>query len=378
MTEIRLEGLRKSYGDVKALDGLDLTVRDGEYLCLLGPTGSGKTSTLRAVCGLLDLDEGKVLFDGRDVTKVPISRRKAAMLSQSYALFPSLNVYDNVVFSPRIRNWGEDETRRLGTSMIDMVHMSGKVGNMPGELSGGQQQRTALARALASESDVLLLDEPLRALDARLRIELRKELRSMVKEMGLTAIHVTHDQDEAMEVADRIAIIRDGRVVQVGTPKEVFQDPATPFVAGFLGRSNIFPGRVVENLPDFSAVELDGGIRVLVRPSGMDVGTECAVAVKIGSTVPVREGVKADVQDRHMPDTLPGGYFKGTVARTLYEGATITIEIDTPLGIVSARRSSRRYEAYPPGTEVSVTWQPQKASVFPMPEGGLEREVRLD
>ncbi len=379
MTEIVLDHIRKSFGDVSASDDLCLTVRDGEYLCLLGPTGAGKTTALRMICGLTKPDSGRVLFDGKDMSEVPISERRATMLSQTYALFPNMNVYDNVTFSPRIRGWPDEDTQKLATSMIDMVHMSKKAGNMPGELSGGQQQRAALARALASDSKVLLLDEPLRALDARLRIELRKELKSMVKDMGLTAVHVTHDQDEAMEVADRIAIIRKGRILQVGTPMDIFQNPASPFVANFLGRSNVFSGRLLRSGPEGSEVELMPGTVIRARSTDLEPGSQAVVAVKVGTTVPEVVGAKADVQDKHLPDFLPDGYLRGKVARVLYEGATITVETEVEgLGIVSSQRSSRRYEMYSPGMEVTITWQPEKASVFPMPEGGLEEEMRLD
>ncbi|AGI47251.1 ABC-type spermidine/putrescine transport systems, ATPase component [Thermoplasmatales archaeon BRNA1] len=310
MTEIVLEDLVKTYGgDIKASDHLSLTVRDGEYLCLLGPTGSGKTTALREICGLTVPDSGRVLFDGRDMSDVPISVRKATMLSQKYALFPNMDVYGNVVFSPVIKEWSEKDTRQLATSMIDMVHMSKKIHNMPGELSGGQQQRTALARALSSESKILLLDEPLRALDARLRIELRKELKSMVQEMGLTSIHVTHDQDEALEVADRIAIIRRGKIVQVGTPTEVFQNPATPFVANFLGRSNNFTGKLIASDTDRSVIEIAPGILISARSTDIPPGEDVVVTVKVGATVPEIVGAKVDVQDKHKPDVLPEGYF---------------------------------------------------------------------
>ncbi len=380
MPEIVLDGLVKKYsGGIRASDGLSLTVHDGEYLCLLGPTGAGKTTALRMICGLTKPDAGRVLFDGEDVTTKPTGARRATMLSQGYALFPNMDVYHNVVFAPTIRHWKEEDTKQLARSMIDMVHMGKKVRSYPHELSGGQQQRTALARALASDSKVLLLDEPLRALDARLRIELRKELKSMVKEMGLTSVHVTHDQEEAMELADRIAIIRSGKIIQVGTPQEIFQDPATPFVANFLGRSNIFAGKLVSTDGTASVIELANGIRVRARPCDLEPGDDAVIAVKVGFTVPELIGAAPDVQDAHLPDTLPEGYFHGKVERVLYEGSTITIETTVPgLGLVSSQRSSRRYEYYRPGSEVMITWQPEKASVFRLPAGGLVQEMRLD
>ncbi|MDR1954498.1 MAG: ABC transporter ATP-binding protein, partial [Candidatus Methanoplasma sp.] len=259
MPEIVLDGLHKDYGGCPAANGLSLTVKEGEYLCILGPTGSGKTTCLRMICGLTKPDKGRVLFDGADVTNMPVSDRKATMLSQIYSLFPPKTVYENVMFSPQIKEWDEETAKQLVKSTLKMVHMENKVNAYPHELSGGQQQRTALARALASSSDILLLDEPLRALDARLRLELRHELRSLVKEMGLTAIHVTHDQDEALEMADRIAVIRRGKIVQIGTPMEVFRDPRTPFVANFVGRSNIFLGKITSVGEAFTEIKLESG-----------------------------------------------------------------------------------------------------------------------
>ncbi|MDR3206107.1 MAG: ABC transporter ATP-binding protein [Candidatus Methanoplasma sp.] len=375
MPEITLDGLVKEYGGVKATDGLSLTVRDGEYLCILGPTGSGKTTCLRMICGLTAPDSGKVLFDGRDVTNEPVSRRKAAMLSQVYSLFPSNTVYENVMFSPKIQEWPEDDARQIVKSMIKMVHMESKAHSYPRELSGGQQQRTALARALASDSDVLLLDEPLRALDARLRLELRKELRSMVKEMRLTSVHVTHDQDEALEMADRIAVIRKGRIIQVGTPTEVFRDPLTPFVANFVGRSNIFVGVMGRSFDGYSEVMMplgDGRAVLKVRRSEMQEGSAVVVAVKIGSTK--LEKIRPDAAG----GTDPPGYFRGKVERILYEGATITVEVGTPAGIVSAKLPNRKFEDHAADDSVLIWWPPETASVFPMPPEGLEDELRLD
>jgi len=374
--EIVLDALCKDYGGTPAADGLSLRVGEGEYLCILGPTGSGKTTCLRMLCGLTRPDSGRILFDGRDVTDAPVTERKAAMLSQVYSLFPPKTVYGNVMFSPEIKGWGEEDAKQLVRSMIKMVHMESKVDSYPHELSGGQQQRTALARALASDSDILLLDEPLRALDARLRLELRKELRSLVKEMGLTAIHVTHDQDEALEMADRIAVIRKGRIIQVGTPMEVFQDPATPFVANFVGRSNIFMGKVLSVGEAHTEVGLGNGVVVTARRTAAPVGAEVAVAVKIGSTMmPV---VQAPTEERPEPE-VPQGFFGGRVERVLYEGATITVEAEAEgIGLVSSKLPNRRFDDYKAGDEVMVHWRPEKASVFEVPPGGIEEELRLD
>jgi len=374
--DIVLDGLHKDYGGCLAANELSLTVKDGEYICILGPTGSGKTTCLRMICGLTKPDRGRVVFNGNDVSNMPISERKAAMLSQVYSLFPPKTVYDNVMFSPEIKEWDEEEAKQLVKSTIKMVHMENKVSSYPAELSGGQQQRTALARALASDSDILLLDEPLRALDARLRLELRKELRSLVKEMGLTAIHVTHDQDEALEMADRIAVIRKGKIVQIGTPIEVFQNPITPFVANFVGRSNVFIGKILSVCETFSEIELENGTIIKAQKTDLPVGTEAAVAVKIGSTrIPL---IPIPTEERPDPE-MPQGFFRGKVERILYEGATITVEVGAEgIGLVSSKLPNRKYDDYEPGDDVMVAWLPERANVFEIPPEGIEEELRLD
>ena len=368
MPEIVLDNLCKSFDGVVAANGLSLTIADGEYVCILGPTGAGKTTCMRMVCGLTHPDSGKVYLDGKDVTEDSVDSRNATMLSQTYALFPHLNVYDNVMFAPRIKGWPEDSSKQIVRSMLHMVHLEQKAEWRPDELSGGQQQRIALARALASGSKVLLLDEPLRALDARLRINLRKELRSLAKEMNLTCIHVTHDQDEALEMADKIAVIRNGRIIQFGTPRDVFENPATPFVANFVGRSNTLVGKVVSN-GDVTVVETDSGPRMSARGSDLPVGSEAVVTVKTGFTKLVKLTA----------DTDPEVFATGVVERVLYEGVTITVEVGVEgLGLISASLPNRKYDDYSVGDRVGITWVPSKASVFPMPPEGLEEEMRLD
>ncbi len=367
MPEIELRDICKDFDGTVAADHLSLKISDGEYVCILGPTGAGKTTCMRMICGLTMPDSGKVLMDGRDVTEDSIDARNATMLSQTYALFPHLCVYDNVMFAPMIKKWPEDSSRQIVRSMLHMVHLEKKADWKPGNLSGGQQQRIALARALASGSKVLLLDEPLRALDARLRIDLRKELRSMAKGMGLTCIHVTHDQDEALEMADRIAVIRKGRIVQFGTPRDVFENPATPFVANFVGRSNVILGRIVSSSPELTVLEASGGTRFEARGSDIPAGEEAVLTVKVGFTriAKAEEG--------------PEGFCRGRVERVLYEGVTVTVEIAAEgIGLISAKLPNRRYDAFAAGDEVSIGWQPSKASVFAIPPCGLEEEMRLD
>lgn len=369
MPEIVLENLCKSYDGHVAADGLSLIIADGEYVCILGPTGAGKTTCMRMVCGLTEPDSGKVYLDGRDVTNDSVDSRNATMLSQTYALFPHLNVYNNVMFAPRIKGWPEDSSKQIARSMLHMVHLEQKADWKPDELSGGQQQRIALARALASGSKILLLDEPLRALDARLRINLRKELRSMAKEMGLTCIHVTHDQDEALEMADKIAVIRKGRIIQFGTPREVFDDPATPFVANFLGRSNVIVGKVTQSSGDSTTVTTDTGVSLRARGSDLQAGSDAVLTVKVGFT---RISKRSDTPSSDVQCS-------GTIQRITYEGVTITVEVQVEgIGLVSASLPNRKYDNYEAGELVDISWVPAKASVFPMPSCGIEEEMRLD
>lgn len=367
MPEIILDNICKKFDDSVAADGLCLHIKDGEYVCILGPTGAGKTTCMRMICGLTTPDSGKVLFDGEDVTNKDIDLRNATMLSQTYSLFPHMSVYDNVMFAPKIHEWPESTSKQVVRSMMNMVHLEQKADWMPNQLSGGQQQRIALARALASGSKVLLLDEPLRALDARLRINLRKELRSMAKEMGLTCVHVTHDQDEALEMADRIAVIRKGRIIQFDTPKDIFDNPRTPFVANFVGRSNVITGKVL-SVGEKTVVEVAPGINMDARSSAVQIDQEVVLTIKVGST-----------KIRHYDGEMEDFYCTGTIDRILYEGATITVEVSVErLGIISSKLPNKKYDDYKVGEKVGITWSYDKASVFPMPPEGLEEEMRLD
>lgn len=364
MTEIRLEGLTKKFGSDMAADGIDLVVESGEYMCILGPTGAGKTTLMRMICGLTDPDSGKVMFGDKDVTRLDTAVREAAMLSQTYALFPKMRVRENVLFGSWIKGWPEEESLQLTKNILTMVHMESRAQSYPDELSGGQQQRIALARALASGSKVLLLDEPLRALDARLRLELRKDLKSMVKAMGLTAIHVTHDQDEALEMADRIAVIRAGKIIQVGTPKDVFENPETPFVANFVGRSNMITCRTESASDGVVSLVKGDGIRMEAKDGGQPPGTDVIMAVKVGNT--------------KISSTAPG-YFDGRIEKILYEGATITAEVFVDgIGVVSSKLPNRRFDDFSEGDRVSIHWSPEKARVFEIPEDGAEYEMRVD
>ena len=258
MVRIELDGVRRAFDDAVALDGVSLTVEEGEFFTLVGPSGCGKTTTLRTIAGLSTPTEGTVRFDGEDVSDVPVEERNVGVVFQSYALFPHMTVAENVRYGLRFT----DPPRGLTADervdeLLDLVDLSGMGEREPDELSGGQQQRVALARALAPAPDVLLLDEPMSALDARLREQLRREIKRIQEELGVTTVYVTHDQEEALAVSDRLAVMHDGGVEQVGTPVDVYERPETEFVASFVGENNVLSGVVVGRDGDELAIEVD-------------------------------------------------------------------------------------------------------------------------
>ncbi|HEY1591384.1 MAG TPA: ABC transporter ATP-binding protein [Solirubrobacteraceae bacterium] len=237
--DIRLVGLRKSYGDVAAVDGVDCEIAKGEFFTLLGPSGSGKTTTLRLIAGFEEPDAGRVELGGRDVTGVPPFDRAVNTVFQDYALFPHMTVNGNIEYGLKIQKVAKRERAQRRDEALEMVRLPGYGARKPGELSGGQRQRVALARAIVNRPRVLLLDEPLGALDLKLREQMQTELKGIQGAVGITFIYVTHDQDEALTMSDRIAVFNRGRIEQVGTPEEVYERPATPFVSGFVGTSNV-------------------------------------------------------------------------------------------------------------------------------------------
>jgi iron(III) transport system ATP-binding protein len=261
MVSVHLRGVTKAFGDKKAVDNATLDIPAGELFFLLGPSGCGKTTCLRILAGFYDPDEGDVLFDDRPMSAVPAHRRNTGMVFQNYALWPHLTVYENVEYGLNVRGVGRDEKRERVMRALGTVHMSEQAQMRPNQLSGGQQQRIALARALVIEPDVLLLDEPLSNLDAKLRLELRHEIRRIHQEVGITAIYVTHDQSEALSLADRLAVMNDGRIEQIGTPREVYTRPGNEFVAGFIGETNFIDGAV--HAVDGQAVTVEAPVGII-------------------------------------------------------------------------------------------------------------------
>ncbi|MCE4602646.1 MAG: ABC transporter ATP-binding protein [Desulfurococcales archaeon] len=235
MVEVRLEGVVKRFGRTTALKGIDLEVRDGEVMVLLGPSGCGKTTTLRIIAGLEKPDEGKVYFGDKDVTLLPPRERNISMVFQSYAVWPHMKVYENIAFPLKIKKVPEQEVKKRVKWAAELLQIEELLDRYPHQLSGGQRQRVAVARAIVVEPEVLLMDEPLSNLDALLRVKMRSEIKKLQRRVGVTMIYVTHDQTEAMVIADRIAVMSEGKIMQVGSPEEVYEEPANTFVAGFLG-----------------------------------------------------------------------------------------------------------------------------------------------
>lgn len=338
MPSITLERLRCSFGDVVAVDGIDLSVPTGALAFLLGPSGCGKTTVLRMIAGLQEPDSGRVRFGDRDVTHLPAERRNAGMVFQGYALWPHLSVRDNVAFGLDVRKVPAKERNARTMQALEMVRMQTLADRRPGQLSGGQQQRVALARALAFRPEVLLLDEPLSNLDARLRLEMREEIRRICREVGITAVHVTHDREEALSLADLVVVLRDGRVEQQGTPSEVWRRPASRFVASFMGETNLVEGTVASSDASGCLVRtaggtlacatmgLSGGARVTlaVRPESLRIGAVGSIAGRCTASAYLGE------RARHLVETPLGTLvvFEADPRTSSRVGETLHLEVD--------------------------------------------------
>jgi spermidine/putrescine ABC transporter ATP-binding subunit len=281
VAHLELDEVSKQYGSVRAVDRVSLALAKGERVALLGPSGCGKTTTLNMIAGFLEPDGGAIRIAGRDVARVPAHKRNTGMVFQSYALFPHLTAADNVAFGLRMRGVSKAELAPRVRDALALVRLGAHGDRFPRQLSGGQQQRVALARALVIRPEILLLDEPLSNLDAKLRQEMRVELIEILATVGITTVFVTHDQEEALSLADRVVVMNDGRVEQVGTPGEVYERPATAFVAKFLGEANVLPARVVGRNGSGMLYEVEGGFQVRSdRPIDAPVGTPVEVIVR--------------------------------------------------------------------------------------------------
>ncbi|HXR43677.1 MAG TPA: ABC transporter ATP-binding protein [Pseudolysinimonas sp.] len=329
---VELIGVTKHYGSSLALSGVDLQMKPGEFIALLGPSGCGKTTVLRSLSGLEQITDGRILIDGEDVANVPVNKRDIGMVFQSYSLFPHMTVLQNVQFGLEMRKVNPEDRKRRAAEALEMVGLGHLGGRYAHQLSGGQQQRVALARALVTRPRVLLLDEPLSALDAKVRVQLRDEIRRIQTELGITTLFVTHDQEEALAVADRVAVMNSGNIEQIGTPEELYRTPATPFVADFVGLSNRIPGDLKKDVVTvlgtqfelLGASQPDGPVDAFIRPEDIvwNVGRIPATVVTTSFLGSLRRTrvlldsgelltVQHDVSDRPAPGDAVKISFRG-------------------------------------------------------------------
>ena len=341
---VQLEGLTKRYGGFEAVRGIDLDIPPGEFFCLLGPSGCGKTTTLRMIAGFERPSSGRILLDGRDVSGTPPNRRNVNTVFQSYALFSHLTVAENVAFGLRFTRTSREETRNRVSQALSLVQMEAFRGRKPHQLSGGQQQRVALARALILNPSVLLLDEPLGALDAKLRKTLQVELKALQEQVGVTFVYVTHDQEEALTMADRLAVMSEGRVEQVGTPREVYEEPASAYVADFLGVSNLLDAEAVGETPDGRCRLKAGDLELLASCGHTSARGPVKVVVR-------PERVRVEVPGKSGENRMPG-----RIERIVYAGAisqlVVTLERGAPIQCMLANDGAD--SSFERGTPVSV------------------------
>jgi putative spermidine/putrescine transport system ATP-binding protein len=349
MSDLSLQGLRKTYGNTVAVENLHLDVEDGEMVAFLGPSGCGKTTTLRMVAGFVAPTAGTICVQGRDITELPPNRRDMGMVFQSYALFPHMTVRANVAFGLKARHVPKADIPRDTAAALQLVGLTGFEERYPRELSGGQQQRVALARVLALRPTLLLFDEPLSNLDAKLRVQMRHEIRRLQKEVGITALFVTHDQEEAMTIADRIVVMNAGRIEQTGTSVEIYDAPQTRFVADFIGTANLIPGHVSNNrfvssrgldvpLPEGPTPEGQGEIVLSVRPEKIDL-------------LPIERA----------------NDLTGKVERMTTLGSLVEYLVTLPSGdsFVVQKQNRAGNNQHAPGDSVSLAWRSQDARLLP-------------
>ena len=341
---IEFRDVTKRYGTLVANDRLSLSIRRGELMTLLGPSGCGKTTALRCLTGTNRPDDGRIFLDGKDVTDVPTHQRELGMVFQNFALFPHMTVADNVGFPLMIRNLGKDERSKLVAEALRLVRLEGYAGHYPRQLSGGQQQRVGLARALVYHPKVLLLDEPLSNLDAKLREEMRFEIKELVTRMGITAMYVTHDQAEALALSDRVAIMNRGRLEQLGTPEEIYESPGSRFVAEFIGLSNFLHGRV----------ETVQGDTMTVTANGLAIRTPALPAVAPGQKVLL---FLRPNEVELLPAAVASGVnvFPARVEKATYLGDTMDYRLSVGDGAELRVQADAR-QRYGAGASVCVRW----------------------
>jgi spermidine/putrescine transport system ATP-binding protein len=373
--EVGLYGVTKRFGATVAVDNVTLEIGRGEFFSLLGPSGCGKTTSLRMIAGFEEPDGGRVELTGNDIVGVPPYKRNVNTVFQSYALFPHMTVAENVAFGLKRKKLAKHEVRDRVREYLELVELPTYDDRRPGQLSGGQQQRVALARALVNEPAVLLLDEPLGALDLKLRKQMQLELMRIQREVGVTFVYVTHDQEEALVMSDRLAVMSEGRVEQIGCPEDIYERPATRFVAGFIGTSNIVEADVAGRAGDLLQLESAPGDRLLVAaPDGRSVRPGDTLAFTVRP-----EKLRIAPENEPVPDRCCT--VLGTVADVVYQGVSTQLVVHTDAGttlVVFRQNDERVSDAGVPGNRVRLVWDPEFNVVLGDPPAAVaeEEEVR--
>ena len=359
MSAIEIQALTKRFGAATALENVSLSVRDGELFGLLGPSGSGKTTLLRCIAGLIEPDAGMIVVDGANMRGVPTHRRNVGMVFQNYALFPHMSVLENIAFALSVRHRSRKEILEKVSAMLRLVQLPGYEARRPHQLSGGQQQRVALARALVSTPQVLLLDEPLGALDKRLRQQMQTELKQIQQEVGITTVFVTHDQEEALTLCDRMAIFDRGQIVQVGPPSQVYERPQTSFAAEFLGAANFLRGRSRGRSRGFGTIALAGVGDIFTCDPLPEAGAEATLVVRPEKLVISHANRSAEIP-KSLVNRLPG-----KIDKIAYLGSSVIYTVDAAPGHFTVFQQNREAPTLATGESVLLSWSPENSVVIP-------------
>lgn len=364
MPRIELRNVSKRFGKIVAVNTTNLIVADGEYLSIVGPSGCGKTTLVKLISGVWEPTEGQILIDGKDISSVPTEDRDLGYVFQGIELFPHMTVWENTTYAPRVKDWPEEELVKTGEDVLRLLNLVEMRGAFPSQLSGGAQQMTGIARALATKAKLIILDEPLSALDARVRIDLRYELRRLVKRLGLTAIHVTHDQEEALSVADRTVVMKKGEIVDIGTPRQLYEEPRSIFTANFVGEGNFLEG-IVKRMPGkWSQIELRNEQFLFVPPMDVKEGDALVLFIR-PENLRFCKGFRAN----SLPGVVREVQFMGSFLR--YK---IMLATDDPVLLDLPIPHERVYA----GDRVMVEFDPTDTIVYERPPEGLREVLKLE
>jgi ABC-type Fe3+/spermidine/putrescine transport system ATPase subunit len=365
LPEVKLVNITKKYGKIMANDHVSITINNGEYVSVIGPSGCGKTTLIKIIAGIIKPDEGEVYIGGKLVSNLPIEERKIGYVFQNIALFPHLTTLENIIYGPKVRSVSLEQMRLLVLETMDLIKVTARSDAYPSELSSGMQQKIAVARAMISSAELLLLDEPLGALDVKVRAEMRHELRRLVKDMKLTAFHVTHDQEEAMSISDRVIVMKLGRIVEAGAPFELYTHPKNIFTANFVGEANFLVGTVIQRSDEGSLVDLRKGLQVMTNIREVSIGDKVVVAFRPEFVSFGNEGIN------RLSGTVEDLIYSGKTCRfkvKLTNGETITIKAVTSFGEPICKIADN----------VTVNILPEDILVYPYPKGGLDKELALE